>query len=214
MFKKTLTLSNLAKIAPLVFGVILGIISIVRFPYPTPPNLVYSGLKVIGGSTGYLLAALLVSHINAGSWKRSFFTGALTIIVATIVYYLQLTLSRISGNDLVESYGAMAVDAAKWVVLGVAVGALSATAARFAMYSKRKFLRLGAVIVPYCFFVIVVCINAFRMIDWHSNPGYLTGTWMGYNFYSDVYEAVWSFVLPTILFVGTIIRERKTRDCK
>ena len=155
--------SKLIKYAPLIIGVLLGVISAVVGKLPRMVAQ-FSGMTVIGNHVGYLLGALLIAYLNSQKWRRSFILSSLTIIIASAVYYFLILIMRILGIGNTENLIMMATGLIFWSCVGIVCGALAATAAKLMTKSKSKLIRQGTLFATYLALLVVVYLFHVRLI--------------------------------------------------
>lgn len=192
---------------PPIVGVFLGTISVLMGQIP-PAAALWSGMVVLGNHFGYVLGALIVAYFNTQNWKRSFWTSTLTIIIATVVYYVLIEILGVLGIAeyvVFEGIGRTLIDIAMWSAIGAIVGALSATAMWVARHGKTALLRVGALAAAYAAVLWVLWFSygggilAFYR-NFYIKQDYLTGYFGGRNFAGDLFETAFAFVTATVLF--------------
>jgi len=131
----------------IIAGALLGIASIVRWRVPLTIAQV-SGLMVLGSHTGYMVLALIAAW-NGRKWRGGFIRSSVTMGVATIVYYSGALLLYVFEEGFETSPAQTLRNLVLWLVIGVAVSSLAATAVWMAREAKSKLLNYGIFVMVY-----------------------------------------------------------------
>jgi len=192
---------------PLIIGVCLGVISVLMGKIP---NIIAqcTGMTILGSYAGYLLGAVVVAYFNSKKWIISFTTSALTIIIASLVYYLIIYIFNILNIGSTESIESMIDGFIYWSKIGIVCGALSATAMWLVAHGKPKLISIGALITTYLGLLSIIYYFHIRIIlEIYNNPTPIPGGLLdSRNLVGDIFEIVFAITLITVLFVFMIKR--------
>jgi len=192
---------------PFIVGVCLGGVSVVMGKLPAGVA-EWSGLALLGGAFGYILAALVCAWVNASAWWRAFAAGCGTIVVATVVYYLVIFIFHLTGVGFTESPAYMLQGLVLWSVTGLAVGAGSATAMRWARHGRSRVLRVASLAGTYL--VFLGALNSSRIWSLIVGPEGSSVTVSGGDgqlivtrptLANDIYQVVLAVTVLTVLLV-------------
>jgi len=200
---------------PLVVGACLGVVSVVMGKLPAGVA-EWSGLALLGGTFGYILAALVCAWVNTAAWWRAFVAGSGTIIAATVVYYLVILIFHLTGVGYTESPAYMLQGLMMWSVLGLAVGAGAATAMRWARHSRSRTLRVASLAGTYLVFLGVLYSSRIwsALVGSEGSSDVISGgdgelVVVRQSLASDVFQVVLTVTALTVLLVLAV---RATRS--